>query len=167
MSKKTTDSTIMLTLLALTGYVMYCVIDIVAYPAVIIERRMTTVVDKNDIVKTILPKETSIVEVASTDKIIIDFKVSRTHFAENSVERVFEIVSDSDDTKELVLYHIIRNQTPGTNVVIAEYDLPDNLKPGCNYVIYSRNNIKYRFNILQKLTGITINSPKTVVCITA
>jgi len=162
--KKAIDKIIVLFLTLTIAYIGFCIVDIVAYNPVTVTIKTVKIVDRQGFLKeTNWPDDTPLF-VSRSDTIIIGFNVIRTRNATNAIERVFETKS-YDEAKEYIVGSITRSHSPGSNVVIAEFPVPDSIDTGCNHFIFSRNTIRYKYNFLQRAFGAIVNTPKVQICV--
>jgi len=125
-----------------------------------------SVVDEKDI---IIADNVSIdnpVQLKVYQSLVVKFLITRNYTGHNNIERVFEISETAQEAKsEYVINHNRRPVEPSSSIVIAKYDIPNFIKPGCNYNVYSRNSLEYKYNLLQKFVGTVIISPKIKICV--
>lgn len=145
---------------------MINITELLAYTPIKITVKNISVIDSNkNVIMDNLPLDAPIL-IKPDQNIVVSFLIVRNYTGYNSIERVFETAATNTEPKsEIIMSYTRRPATPSSDVVIAEYDIPNYARPGCGYRIFSRNTIEYKYNILQKLFGTVVDGPKFKVCI--
>ena len=148
----------LLTFSIMSVYLVYCGFDILWYKPVIIKIERVFVGTPISVEYT--PNHNYNIHPGAV--FTINFDLTRTHTAYNSIERV---IRNEHTNTESILGYVRRPHSPGRIYLTAQYEIPEHIPKGCGYELFSRNSISYRYNMITHFFPIEILSPKVKICI--